>query len=52
MFCLQARLAKSQLLISCSVDHLHFGGNKAPRQEAPRLRGRREERRLQGIREL
>ncbi|NER23604.1 MAG: hypothetical protein F6J96_23465 [Symploca sp. SIO1C2] len=36
-------------LISSSVEYLHFGGNKAPGQMAD---GRREERRLQGIREL
>ncbi|NET57791.1 MAG: hypothetical protein F6K47_17015, partial [Symploca sp. SIO2E6] len=36
-------------LISCPVEYLHFGGNEAGGR---RLRGRREERRLQGRREL
>ncbi|NET60446.1 MAG: hypothetical protein F6K47_31205 [Symploca sp. SIO2E6] len=36
-------------VISCPVEYLHFGCNKAGGR---RLRGRREERRLQGRREL
>ncbi|NER21759.1 MAG: hypothetical protein F6J96_13900 [Symploca sp. SIO1C2] len=37
------------LFISSSVEYLHFSGNKVGGR---RLRGRREERRLQGRREL
>ncbi|NET59986.1 MAG: SUMF1/EgtB/PvdO family nonheme iron enzyme [Symploca sp. SIO2E6] len=46
----QDRDAPKQInLISCPVEYLHFGCNKAGGR---RLRGRRKERRLQGIREL
>ncbi|NET58340.1 MAG: hypothetical protein F6K47_19940 [Symploca sp. SIO2E6] len=43
------RNVADESVISCPVEYLHFGGNEAGGR---RLRGRREERRLQGRREL